>query len=419
MPQPKEKKKGPKINIGPGGANNELPAAPTPPANLDDKCSMTFDGDRSYEVRAEELVRIKELGRGGYGIVETMRHPASNTVMAVKRIHVTLNNEEEKRMLIELNASMKSGQCPYMVRFYGAMFREGDVWICMEVMDTSIDKFYRMCVDQGQSIPEPVLSRLSFCVIAALHYMKEELKLMHRDVKPSNILINRKGEIKICDFGISGHLTDSMAKTINAGCKPYMAPERINPNDQAQQSYDIRSDVWSLGITLIEIATGTHPYAKWKTPFEQLKQVVVEPPPRLPPGRFSSDFEEFVDLCLKKEYRKRPKYAELLEKPFITRYRDEVVDVAGFVNSILDVTAASNREFALATATGPIKQQLIQEQPVASPTPPLSSDEAPLTGSPSKDARLPQTIMGAGTSNSPSPSMEEGRLPEPILSSDS
>lgn len=95
-----------------------------------------------------------------------------------------------------------------------------------------------------------------------------------------------------------------------------------------------------------------------------------------------------------------------------------MVDVAGFVNSILDVTAASNREFALATATGPV-QQLIQGQPIASPTPPLSSDEAPLTGSPSKDARLPQTIMGAGTSNSPSPSMEEGRLPEPILSSDS
>lgn len=84
--------------------------------------------------------------------------------LSFQRIHVSLNNEEQKRMLIELNASMKSGQCPYMVRFYGAMFREGDVWICMEVMDTSLDKFYRMCVDQGQSIPEPVLSRLSFCV---------------------------------------------------------------------------------------------------------------------------------------------------------------------------------------------------------------------------------------------------------------
>lgn len=70
---------------------------------------------------------------------------------------------------------------------------------------------------------DPKLTILPFQVIAALHYMKEELKLMHRDVKPSNILINRRGEIKICDFGISGHLTDSVAKTINAGCKPYMA----------------------------------------------------------------------------------------------------------------------------------------------------------------------------------------------------
>ncbi|CDW61199.1 Pkinase domain containing protein [Trichuris trichiura] len=152
-----------------------------------------------------------------------MLHPETNTIFAVKRIHVTLNDEVQKRMLIELNASMKSGNCPFMVKFYGAMFREGDVWLCMEAMDTSLDKFYRMCIDLNHSIPEFFLSRVAFSIVEALYYMKVELNLMHRDVKPSNILLNRKGEIKICDFGISGHLTDSLAKTINAGCKPYMA----------------------------------------------------------------------------------------------------------------------------------------------------------------------------------------------------
>jgi len=429
MPQPPNKatakvKRGPKLSpLSTPLGNGEAEQAPTPPANLDDKCAMTFDG-KPYEVRAEELVRIKELGRGGYGIVETMLHPPSGTIMAVKRIHVTVNNEEQKRMLIELNASMKSGQCPFMVRFYGAMFREGDVWICMEVMDTSLDKFYRMAVDQRESIPEPVISKITYAVIAALHYMKEELKLMHRDVKPSNILINRKGEVKICDFGISGHLTDSIAKTINAGCKPYMAPERINPHDQAIQSYDIRSDVWSLGITLIEIATGTHPYARCKTPFEQLKQVVVEPPPHLP-DRFSPEFVEFVDSCLKKEYRQRPKYLALLEKPFVVKYMQEEVDVAGFVNRIFAASAASS-EFGIAAAANAAsaafaRQQILQQGlPSASPTPPVSSsDEAPLTGSPSKEVRLPQ-----GVSNSPSPSTEESgpsdaivtRLSEQVLS---
>jgi len=121
-------------------------------------------GDTDYEVRAQDLVRLKELGRGAYGVVETMLHRASGTIMAVKRIHVTMNVEEQKRMLNELNAHFKSSQCPYMVHCYGAMFREGDVWICMEVADASLDRFYRACVDQSKHIPERVLARIAFCV---------------------------------------------------------------------------------------------------------------------------------------------------------------------------------------------------------------------------------------------------------------
>jgi len=78
--------------------------------------------------------------------------------------------------------------------------------------------------------------------------------------------------VKLCDFGISGQLVDSLAKTIDAGCKPYMAPERIDPAKN-KQGYDVKSDVWSLGITMIEVATGDFPYDTWKNPFQQLKQV--------------------------------------------------------------------------------------------------------------------------------------------------
>ena len=257
--------------------------------------------------------------------------------MAVKRIHVTVNNEEQKHMLTELQASMKSGCCPYMVRFYGAMFREGDVWICMEVMDTSLDKFYRMCEDLTRPIPELILAKIALAVTSALHYMRTELDLMHRDVKPSNILANRRGQVKICDFGISGHLTDSVAKTINAGCKPYMAPERINPEDPTMKAYDVRSDVWSLGITLLELAQGSHPYAKWKTPFEQLKQVVYEPPPTLPQSRgFSSNFHDFLAQCLTKAHTQRPKYPELLQHPWLAAAAsDSDTQVGAFVTQVL------------------------------------------------------------------------------------
>lgn len=74
--------------------------------------------------------------------------------------------------------------------------------------------------------------QIAFAVVSALQYLHQELKVIHRDVKPSNILINRKGEVKMCDFGISGYLVDSVAKTIDAGCKPYMAPERIDPTGE-------------------------------------------------------------------------------------------------------------------------------------------------------------------------------------------
>lgn len=142
---------------------------------------------------------------------------------------------------MDLDISMRSSDCPYTVQFYGALFREGDVWICMEVMDTSLDKFYVKVYKNARKIPEHVLGKynvrkvlrrrfsilfvgkVTFAVVSALHYLYSELKVIHRDVKPSNILINREGQVKMCDFGISGYLVDSVAKTIDAGCKPYMA----------------------------------------------------------------------------------------------------------------------------------------------------------------------------------------------------
>lgn len=128
-------------------------------------------------------------------------------------------------------------------------------------------------------------------------------------------------------------------------------------------------------------------------------------------------------FSLKKEYRQRPKYAELLKKPFITKYLNEEVDVAAFVNAVLDASAAARQELVFATGAATTSPQLNRQsdmqrsdQSVASPTPPpSSSDEAPLTGSPSKEARLPQTIMGAGTaSNSSSPTAEEGGLAQEV-----
>ncbi|CAH1793797.1 unnamed protein product [Owenia fusiformis] len=328
------KQKGPKLKFA--NFEPDKPVSPVPPRDLDSKATITIE-EKTFEVEAADLESIEELGRGAYGVVEKVRHRPSNTVLAVKRITATMNVREQKRLLMDLDISKRTGGCPYTVSYYGALFREGDAWICMEVMDTSLDKFYKKVYELETQIPEVVLGKITSAVVKALHYLQSELQVIHRDVKPSNILINRRGEVKICDFGISGYLVDSIAKTIDAGCKPYMAPERINPQmgNTEKEGYDIKSDVWSLGITLIELATGKFPYAHWKTPFEQLKQVVEDDPPRLPQDQFSADFDDFMVNCLKKEYKERPTYPMLLQHAFLVKSDEMEVDMAGYVIEII------------------------------------------------------------------------------------
>lgn len=201
---------------------------------------------------------------------------------------------------------------------------------------------------------------VSFQTVRALSYLKTNHDVIHRDVKPSNILIDERGNIKLCDFGISGRLVDSKAKTRSAGCAAYMAvsvgiafpfktvqltfvfkfknwcsrfqlshflcsfgkfvtkikivfhenayykmnclfwfvsvfpfqPERIDPK---KPEYDIRADVWSLGITLVELATGSFPYVDCNNDFEVLTQILGKDPPRLPTDQgFSLEFQNFV-----------------------------------------------------------------------------------------------------------------------------
>ncbi|XP_054946796.1 dual specificity mitogen-activated protein kinase kinase 6 isoform X5 [Physeter macrocephalus] len=263
------KKRNPGLKI-PKEAFEQPQTSSTPPRDLDSKACISI-GNQNFEVKADDLEPIVELGRGAYGVVEKMRHVPSGQIMAVK----------------------------------------GDVWICMELMDTSLDKFYKQVIDKGQTIPEDILGKIAVSIVKALEHLHSKLSVIHRDVKPSNVLINTLGQVKMCDFGISGYLVDSVAKTIDAGCKPYMAPERINP-ELNQKGYSVKSDIWSLGITMIELAILRFPYDSWGTPFQQLKQVVEEPSPQLPADKFSEEFVDFTSQCLKKNSKERPTYPELM-----------------------------------------------------------------------------------------------------------
>lgn len=299
---------------------------------------LRFSPDCTYSFTSDDLKDLGEIGRGNYGAVYKMVHIETNRIMAVKRIRSTVDEGEQKQLLMDLDVVMRSNDCPCIVQFYGALFKEGDCWICMELMDISLDKFYKFCYGPLlSSIPEEILGRVTLATLKALNYLKEHLKIIHRDIKPSNILLDRKGNIKLCDFGISGQLVDSIAKSRDAGCRPYMAPERIDPR-ASSRGYDVRSDVWSLGITLLELATGKFPYPKWNSVFDQLTQVVQGPAPQLKStdSRFTSDFINFLNTCLIKDEKQRPKYNKLLEHPFIKHYAELDVDVASYVCSVLD-----------------------------------------------------------------------------------
>nr|XP_055222887.1 dual specificity mitogen-activated protein kinase kinase 4 isoform X2 [Gorilla gorilla gorilla] len=272
--------------------------------SIESSGKLKISPEQHWDFTAEDLKDLGEIGRGAYGSVNKMVHKPSGQIMAVKRIRSTVDEKEQKQLLMDLDVVMRSSDCPYIVQFYGALFRE---------------------------------------TVKALNHLKENLKIIHRDIKPSNILLDRSGNIKLCDFGISGQLVDSIAKTRDAGCRPYMAPERIDPS-ASRQGYDVRSDVWSLGITLYELATGRFPYPKWNSVFDQLTQVVKGDPPQLSNSEereFSPSFINFVNLCLTKDESKRPKYKELLKHPFILMYEERAVEVACYVCKILDQMPAT------------------------------------------------------------------------------
>jgi len=144
--------------------------------------------------------------------------------------------------------------------------------------------------------------------------------------------VNKKGQVKLCDFGVSGQLEKSLAKT-NIGCQSYMAPERIHGEAQNKQgTYSVSSDVWSLGLSVIELGMGKYPYPPemYSNVFAQLTAIVHGPSPRMPTG-YSEIANDFVDRCLMKEPTQRGTYAQLLEHPWLKEDSARKVDMVAWV----------------------------------------------------------------------------------------
>lgn len=298
-------------------------------AVMADSGLLTIRG-RKVHATWDQLEVLADIGNGSCGQVSKFKF--GEVVMAVKQMSRTSNPEENKRIIMDLAVVSKTAACPNIVYCYGYFISDLEVRVCMELMATCLDRLLKRT--NHRPFPEAIVGKMAVSIISALDYLKNEHNVIHRDVKPSNILMDWNGTIKLCDFGISGILMESKAHSLQAGCPPYMAPERFDA--QHNTNYDIRSDVWSLGISLVELATGRYPYTGGE--FEILSAIIQLPSPTLQESDgFTHEFCDFVAQCLKKNHLERPKYQQLMDHPFMAISRNDQSDVGEWFASQMEL----------------------------------------------------------------------------------
>uniref|UniRef100_A0A8C9NB31 non-specific serine/threonine protein kinase n=1 Tax=Serinus canaria TaxID=9135 RepID=A0A8C9NB31_SERCA len=278
---------------------NQEPASPTDPAGI------------------FELVEL--VGNGTYGQVYKGRHVKTGQLAAIKVMDVTGDEEEEIKQ--EINMLKKYSHHRNIATYYGAFIKKNppgmddQLWLVMEFCGAgSVTDLIKNT--KGNTLKEEWIAYICREILRGLSHLHQH-KVIHRDIKGQNVLLTENAEVKLVDFGVSAQLDRTVGRRNTFIGTPYwMAPEVIACDENPDATYDFKSDLWSLGITAIEMAEGAPPLCDMH-PMRALFLIPRNPAPRLKSKKWSKKFQSFIESCLVKNHSQRPTTEQLMKHPFI------------------------------------------------------------------------------------------------------